>query len=733
MSRGPGGSPLARAGIPATLDAVDDALRLADWMPDIGSSPVPAPSEVPVFDPNDTPYLNRELSWLSFDARVLQLARDAHRPLLERLRFLAIFASNLDEFFQVRVAGLLGQEAAQLTARTVDGYTPAEQLATIRGVATGLMADAEAVLVDDLLPQLAEHGVEILDWSDLGDGERDDLGVAFRERILPVLTPLAVDPGHPFPYISGLSLNLAVRLRDPVDGRTLFARVKVPPMLDRFLRVGDEAHRFVPIEQVVAAHLPELFVGMEILGHQVFRVTRNADLSLDEEEEAEDLLSAVELELRRRRFGRAVRLEIDGPTDPEVRDLLLRELGLDEDGLYPCGRLVGLAGLFQLTELPLPDLLDTPFAGVVEPGLQSDDESFDVFAALRRGDVLLHHPYTSFGRSVGEFLHAAAVDPKVLAIKMTLYRVSGDSSVVASLIQAAEAGKQVAVLIELKARFDEELNINWARQLERNGVHVTYGLVGLKTHAKCCMVVREEPGGIRRYCHLGTGNYNDRTARVYEDFGLLTADPGVGEEMARLFNGLTGYGRENRYDRLVVAPEFLRPTIRDLVEGEMRAVDGHITMKMNSLVDPEMIDLLYDASRAGVEVDLLVRGICCLRPGVPGLSDNIRVRSLVGRYLEHSRVYRFANGRGPGIPAYFIGSADLMPRNLIRRVEVLVRIEDDEQAERLDQVLDTCLRDEWLAWDLAGDGSWRRNPGESGLDAHVQLARLALERARSPE
>jgi len=697
-----------------------------------GETPkIPEIARVGGFDLNSTPYLNRELSWLAFDARVLQLAKDSHRPILERLRFLAIFASNLDEFFQVRVSGLLGQEAANLATRTVDGLTPKAQLTTIRAVVADLAVQAEMLLVDELLPDLSAAGVSLVDWSELEQHEQAFLGETFRQRILPILTPLAVDPGHPFPYISGLSLNLAVRLRDPVENRMLFARVKVPLMLDRFLPVDEKCDRFVPVEQVVAAHLPELFLGMDILGHQVFRVTRNADLALDEEEEVSDLLSAVELELRRRRFGRAVRLELVGPVDSEVSGLLLRELGLDEEDLYWCGRFVDLAGFLQLVDLPLPDLLETPFPGVLEPGLHLEEESVDIFTALRRGDVLLHHPYSSFNSSVGEFLHSASMDPQVLAIKMTLYRVSGDSQVVASLIKAAEAGKQVAVLIELKARFDEELNINWAKQLERHGVHVTYGLVGLKTHAKCCMVVREESGGIRRYCHLGTGNYNDRTARVYEDLGLLTADPNVGEEMARLFNGLTGYGRETRYDRLVVAPEFLRSKIRDLIEGEMRASSGRIRMKMNALVDSEMIDLLYDASRAGVKVDLLVRGICCLRPGIPGLSENIRVRSLVGRYLEHSRIYHFANGDGEGRSACFMGSADLMPRNLIRRVEVLIRIEDEKQLKRLDQILDTCLADDRLAWDLESDGTWVRKPGSRGLDTHQYLALTAVERSRS--
>ena len=677
------------------------------------------------FDRNQTSYLNRELSWLAFNARVLQLARDVERPLLERFGFAGIFSSNLDEFFQVRVAGLHDQQAADFHGSSPDGRTPQEQLDLIRLVSSGLCAELEDLVIAGLIPALAQMGITIETWAGLEKESRDSLSELFVERILPVLTPLAVDPGHPFPYISDLSLNLAIVLRDPDSGKELFARLKVPPNLERFIRLTDD--RLVPIEEVIAAHLPELFVGMEIIDHQVFRVIRNADLSLDEDE-AEDLLSAVELELRRRRFGRAVRLEVQDGMSSKLRSLLLRELQLGEEDLYECRSLVGLNCLTELTDLSRPDLINRPLVGITEPELLDETGNIDVFAAMRRGDILLHHPYTSFGRSVVELLHAASTDPKVLAIKMTLYRVSGDSPVVASLIRAAEAGKQVAVLIELQARFDEESNINWARQLEQHGVHVTYGLMGLKTHAKCCMIIREEQQGIRRYCHVGSGNYNDRTARFYEDLGLMTADPKVGEDVARLFNSLTGYALENRYERLLVAPSFLRSGIKNLIENEMDSEDGRIVMKMNSLVDREMIDLLYEASQAGVKIELIVRGICCLRPGVLGLSENIRVRSLIGRYLEHSRIYRFGNGKGSNDPVCYIGSADLMERNLSGRVECLVKIDEDRLIGRLDEILEAALTDDRLAWDLDSEGVWTRQGGKANVDTHERLTSLAQVR-----
>ncbi len=680
------------------------------------------------FDDNPTDYLNRELSWLAFNARVLQLARDRERPLLERVRFAAIFADNLDEFVQIRVSGLHDLEASGLGGRAVDGRTAGEQLATIRDVMSRLGVELDDLVAGTLIPELAEAGVHLIGWDELDAPTRDAATEEFRRAVLPVLTPLAVDPGHPFPYISDRSLNLAVTLHDPADGRRLFARVKVPPNLDRFVDVGNG--RWVLVEEIIAAHLDELFVGLEVTGHHVFRVTRNADLSVDEDE-AEDLLAAVESEVRRRRFGRAVRLEVAAGVDPQVQALLLRELDLDEHGVIECRGVLAAAGLHQIAGLDRPELQTEPWPGITEPALCTEDGDVDVFAAMRRGDVLLHHPYSSFGRSMVELLHGAAVDPDVLAIKITLYRVSGDSPIVASLAQAADAGKQVAVLIELKARFDEETNIEWARVLERHGVHVTYGLVGLKTHTKCCMIIRQEPSGLRRYCHVGTGNYNDRTARIYEDLSLLTCDPDVGEDMAQLFNRLTGYGRDNEYRRLLVAPDHLRRGLCDLIEGEMRADRGHIVMKMNSLVDAEMIDLLYDASRAGVDIDLIVRGICCLRPGVPGLSDRIRVRSVVGRYLEHSRIFRFANGAGPGRPRCLIGSADLMDRNLNRRVEAMVGIDDPGLVARLDEVLDTALADDRLAWDLDGDGVWTRTVGARGLATHDHLMDLARVRCET--
>jgi polyphosphate kinase len=698
---------------------------------------------------------NRELSWLDFNERVLALADDDRVPLLERARFLAIFSQNLDEFFQVRVAGLKDQVAASVTTTSPDGQSASQQLRDIRDRLEAVLPRMGSIFMDRVAPALAESGIRFSSWHDLDTDDEKFLVETFEQRIFPVLTPLAVDPGHPFPYISNLSLSLAVIVRDPASDASRFARVKVPSLLPRFVVLPD-GERYVPLEQVIAAHLGKLFPGMEIEQHHTFRVTRNADLTL-EDEEADDLLAAVEIELRRRRFGRAVRLDIDSAMTPEVRELLQRELDLTDDDVYVHAEPLDLSGLWPLYELDRPDLKYEPFQGVTPAWLVTDEPRTeelaelpqerqrlpqkDIFGALRRGDVLVHHPYESFGATVQELVRRAATDPGVLAIKMTLYRTSGDSPIVKSLIRAAEEGKQVVVLVELKARFDESANIEWARALETAGVHVTYGLIGLKVHAKTLLVVREEADGLRRYCHVGTGNYNSLTAALYEDLGLLTCDPTIGNDLTQLFNELTGYGRNVTYDSLLVAPHTLRQGIIDLIRGEVAAAHGgdgfgsrgHIIMKMNAVVDADMIGELYAASCAGVEIDLIIRGICCLVPGVRGQSENISVRSLVGRYLEHSRIFYFANGNGEGVPRYLIGSADLMPRNLDRRVEAIVEVADPGQQQRLQEILDIELTDDVLAWELEADGTWSRlcpPEGSPGNDSHRRFQELATARAR---
>jgi polyphosphate kinase len=678
--------------------------------------------------------LNRELSWLDFNARVLESAADPDVPLLERAKFCAIFSQNLDEFFQVRVAGLVDQVVGGVGRTSPDGLSPSEILRAV-AVRVGELVDrTEHVFLEQIVPALAEVGIVFSSWDQLDDDDREYLVGEFDARIFPVLTPLAVDPGHPFPYISSLSLNLAVVLRDPLNGERRFARVKVPSLLPRFVVMPD-GERFVPLEQVIASHLDRLFPGMEVVETFAFRVTRNADLTL-EEEEADDLLAAVEMELRRRRFGSAVRLEVDARVTPEVRELLVRELDLTDDAVHESVGPLDLGGLWALRDLDRPDLKDPPWTPVTQTRLAAqDDEKVDIFKVLADGDVLVHHPYDAFHTSVEEFVRQASRDPKVLAIKLTLYRTSGDSSIIKSLVRAAERGKQVAALVELKARFDEAANIGWARALETAGVHVTYGLVGLKTHTKTALVVRDEGSGVRSYCHIGTGNYNAKTAKLYEDLGLLTADPVIGADLAQLFNYLTGYGRNVQYRRLLVAPHPLRERILELIDGEVAAHaavpgSGRIVMKMNSLVDPVSIDRLYAASQAGVSIDLVTRGICCLRPGVPGLSENIRVRSLIGRYLEHSRIYRFANGAGPGEPVTYFGSADLMPRNLDRRVEALVPITDPALERRLTEILEVNLADDALAWELGPEGQWSRVAPGAGLNAHLRFQELALARSR---
>jgi polyphosphate kinase len=700
----------------------------------------PTTSTLPILgyhgaDDGQVRYLNRELSWLQFDERVLALAEDPAVPLLERAKFLAIFAVNLDEFFQVRVAGLKEQLAAEVTGSGADGMVPAAQLAAINELCGALTLRHARIFTEQVGPQLADHGVRMAGVDELGDEDRRWLDQVFEDQVFPVLTPLAVDPAHPFPYISNLSTNLAVVVRDPGDGTRRFARVKVPPILSRFVVLPD-GERYVPLEQVIADHLARLFTGLEVLEHHVFRVTRNADLVV-EEEEADDLLAAIEYELTRRRFGRVVRLEVEPTMSDEVLDLLAREMNIDPGAVYELPGPLDLSGLWALHEIDRPDLKDEPFTPTTQPRLTApiSDEvtpavrpEVDVFGALREGDILVQHPYDSFATSVQAFVEQAARDPDVLAIKQTLYRTSGPGSpIVQALLTAAEEGKQVVALIELKARFDEEANIEWARVLEEAGVHVAYGVVGYKTHTKISLVVRDEGGRARRYAHIGTGNYNDKTARIYEDIGLLTADEDLGADLTDLFNVLTGYSRQSSYRKLLVAPVTLLPRIVELIEAEAAAPDGRIVAKMNSLVDPQVIDALYAASRSGTRVDLIVRGICALRPGVPGLSDNIRVRSIVGRYLEHSRIFRFGSTeRGF---EYLIGSADWMNRNLRRRVEAVTPVTDPDLQARLEEVLQVNLDDDTLAWELGPDAVWRKVPNATGTDAHLVLQRRARERA----
>jgi polyphosphate kinase len=688
-------------------------------------------SLVDIADGDPPRLLNRELSWLDFNERVLALAENDDLPLLERLKFCAIFSSNMDEFFQVRVSALKDQVAAGLAQLSPDGRTPAQQLLEIGDRVEDLVRHQEVLFLDTLLPAIRDHGIAICSWDELDKDDQKHLDEVFDERVFPVLTPLGVDPAHPFPYISNLSLNLAVLVYDAQQDLKRFARVKVPPALPRFIGLPD-GERFVPLEEVIAAHLAALFPGMTVIDHWMFRVTRNADLTV-EEEEADDLLAALEMELRRRRFGRAVRLEMEAGAPADVVELLVTELDLSEDDISFHRAPLDLTGLWALHRLDRPDLKDEPWLPVTHARLtDAQDNHKSLFDVIRYRDVLVHHPYDSFVTSVEEFIRQAAADPNVLSIKLTLYRTSGDSAIAAELIRAAERGVQVAALVELKARFDEERNITWAKRLEEAGVHVVYGLVGLKTHSKCALVVRDEPEGLRRYAHVGTGNYNATTARLYEDLGLLTDDPQIGSDLSQLFNNLTGFSREDPYRRLLVAPRSLRPRFLDLIAREASyGQAGRITMKMNSLVDTEMIEALYSASQAGVRVDLIIRGICCLLPGVPGLSETIRVRSILGRYLEHSRVYYFANGDRSGKPLYYIGSADLMPRNLDGRVEVLVPVFRDEHQRRLQELLDVSLAEGTRAWELGSDARWQRVGGDHGIDSQAQLYELARQRART--
>jgi polyphosphate kinase len=681
----------------------------------------------------DYRFLNREVSWLDFNARVLTLAEDRATPLLERAKFLAIFASNLDEFYMVRVAGLKRRLSIGLSVRSADGLSAREQLELVAARTSELVERHAHCFLKDVQPELEHEGIRIVRWAGLPSSEQDRLHRYFREQVFPVLTPLAVDPAHPFPYISGLSLNLAVVVRDPDSGAERFARVKVPNNVPRFVRVADGG--FLPIEDVIAAHLSQLFPGMQVVEHHLFRVTRNADLEVEEDRD-EDLLQALERELARRRFGPVVRLEAAESMSEHVLDLLVRELEVDERDVLRVPGLIDLSALVALYGVDRPDLKDDPFVPATHPQFAEGETPRSVFAMLREGDVMVHHPYHSFSTSVQRFVEQAAADPHVLAIKQTLYRTSGDSPIVDALIDAAEAGKQVVVLVEIKARFDEQANISWARALERAGCHVVYGLVGLKTHCKTCLVVRQEGSQLRRYAHIGTGNYNPKTARLYEDFGLFTADPEVGRDLTDLFNVLTGYSRQTDYRTLLVAPQGVRAGILERIEREIEHVragrPGLLQLKANSIVDEGIVDALYRASQAGVQVDLIIRGICTVRPGVPGLSENIRVRSIVGRFLEHSRILRFGNG-GPASSAeeFWLGSADLMHRNLDRRIEAMVRITNETARAQLRFVMDTATAEDTSGFMLQPDGAWVRRvstPDTPLRDPQQAILRRTIER-----
>jgi len=677
------------------------------------------------------PFINRELSWLDFNARVLYEATDPRNPLLERTRFLAIFARNLDEFFQVRVAGLKQQLEAGHSSPSPDGRPAGETLAAIREAVLELTAQHSAAFAT-IRDGLAADGVRIVGYDERPERHLE-LRRMFIDQIFPVLTPLAVDPGHPFPYISDLSLSLAVTVRDPESRERRFARIKVPPVLPRLVEVG--VRTYLLLEQIIAANLDALFPGMEVVEHHLFRVTRNADLAI-EEDEADDLLLAIEEELRRRRFGEAVRLEVERSMPEETRTLLQRGLDLAPGDVYEIAGMLDLTALDALADLDLPALQPPPWHAVTPHRLlpHDEDEEADVFAAIREGDLLVHHPYETFVGSVQRFIEQASDDPDVLTIKQTLYRTSGDSPIVKALIRAAEKGKQVVVLVEIKARFDEQANIEWARALERAGAHVVYGLVGLKTHSKTALVVRREGRGLRRYVHIGTGNYNQRTARTYEDLGLFSCDDELGADLTDLFNFLTGLSRQRRFRKLLVAPAGLRERIMELIAGEVERQrtkgDGRIVMKLNSLVDPGIITALCEASQAGVAVDLIVRGGCSLRPGVPGISEGVTVRSIVGSFLEHSRILRFGMGERA---THWIGSADMMERNLDRRVEAVAPIRDPVIRARLDRILEVLVDDDRRAWQLGADERWRRvetlTAAPRGVDTFAELKRDAVASA----
>jgi len=675
-------------------------------------------------------FINRELSWLAFNARVLNEASDSRTPLLDRAKFLAIFANNLDEFYMVRVAGLRRQLAAGVVQAPPDGLTPHDQLEAIDREVRLLLAHQRRAL-KQLLDDLSAQGIRLLRVADLSPEELRSLDGYFESQIFPVLTPLAVDPGHPFPYISNLSLSLAVEIRDPERGHDYFARVKVPKSLPRWVPVPERTHQFVPVEQIIGANLGALFPGMEILRWHKFRITRYSDLELPVDE-PDDLLATIEEQVFKRRFGEVVRIEVEDDLPPHLRSLLLEELrdddvppaaALSERDVQESGHLLDLSDLMAFHALDIPSLKEPPFSPVLPIELRDSNRS--IFDVIRDGDILLHHPFDSFTGSVERFLVSAATDDQVLAIKLTLYRTSGDTAIVDALTEAAQRGKQVAVLIELKARFDEANNITWARQLEDAGAHVAYGSAVLKTHAKTALVVRRETDGIRRYVHLGTGNYNSRTARLYTDFGLLTCNPSIGADVSDLFNSLTGHSRHRLYRKLIIAPLDMRDRFAELIQREAAHAragrPARIIAKMNALVDAETIEALYAASQAGVDIDLIVRGICCLRPGCPGLSDRIRVVSIIGRFLEHSRMWSFTNG---GNVEYYMGSSDWMPRNFDRRVEAVVPIEDATLHARLARLIDTYLSDHRQGWDLDADGVWhQRHCGDGCRGSHEVLLR----------
>jgi polyphosphate kinase len=704
------------------MEAVDVSTVMEDLLP------VPAPELPP------DRFSDRELSWLAFNNRVLDLAKDAKRvPLLERAKFLAIFSSNLDEFYMVRVAGLKRRIAAGVAVPTVSGLMPREVHLAILNRTRELVTEQARVFQEDVRPALVKEGIEILRWDELTATEKDRMDELFAERIFPVLTPLAVDPSHPFPYISGLSINLAVLVRNPETGIRQFARVKVPTMLSRFITLAEG--RYVALEDVIAHHLDQLFSGMQVVGHHIFRVTRNEDVEV-EEDDAENLLLALEKELLRRKVGRPpVRLEVEDDMDPKMLELLISELDISPREVFHLPGPLDLRGLFSLADIDRAELKYPAFLPSTHPHLAEVETAkpADMFAALKQRDVLLHHPYDSFATSVQRFIEQAADDPHVLAIKQTLYRTSGDSPIIDALIEASEAGKQVLALVEIKARFDEQANIAWARRLEQHGCHVVYGLLGLKTHCKLSMVVREEPDGLHRYAHIGTGNYNPKTARLYEDIGLLTANPIVTEDIGRLFNHLSGMTQETQYKRLLVAPHGIRNGLIDRINHEIAnhqvGKPAGIKIKVNSIVDEATSDALYRASRAGVPVDLWVRGICTIRPGVPGLSENIRVRSILGRFLEHSRLFWFAND---GSPSVGIGSADLMHRNLDRRVEVLASITNPAHVAEIDELFKMAFDDGTASWWLQPDGTWiphtANEHGEPLLDMQEYLINATSRR-----
>jgi len=673
---------------------------------------------------------DRELSWLSFDQRVLELAEDAATPLLERLRFLAIFSSNLDEFFMVRAATLMSKIENEITAPNIAGITPLNLMHEISLRTKALVERQSTVLHKDIVPKLRDEGIEFLQWSDLNETERDYVGKLFHDRIFPVLTPLAVDPSHPFPYISGLSLNLAVIVKNPTTREEFFARVKVPEILPRFIATAKSGStRFITIEELIAINLQELFPGMVIEEHYSFRVTRNQDIELDEEE-SEDILLTLEAELARRRFGPPVRLEIESGVETRLVNRLAHELGISEDNIIHAPKPLDLTAFHKIADIGLPTLKYEKFRSQTAHALSEvDPEDTDLFfAAIRQGEILLHHPYESFTSSVVRFLQSAAQDPDVLAIKQTLYRTSGDSPIIEALIEAAEAGKQVLAVIEIRARFDEQANVRWARKLEAAGVHVVYGLMGLKTHAKLSLVIRDEPQGLRRYCHIGTGNYNPKTARMYEDLGILSSDVELTEDLTKLFNQLSGFAPQSTYSRLLVAPRTLRSGITERIDREIEnskaGKPSGIQFKLNSILDESFVAKLYEASQAGVKIELLIRGICAVQPGLKGISENITVKSVLGRFLEHSRIFHFING---GESEYWIGSADLMGRNLDRRVESLIRVDRKEHHQRLQAILDLGLSDKVSSWTLTGTEWVRKAINEHGKalnDVHATMIEL---------